>query len=109
MVSIIARHFPKSRHLGFDLDHQNGAWRRPTDACLAVIGARHGLSRQVQAIAAPVVRIEMSACAISFAMDCLSAAIRRFTSAMVNPGSKLSTISTKTTRPDRLDLTRSSR
>jgi hypothetical protein len=27
----------------------------------------------------------------------------------VNPGSKLSTISTKTTRPERLDLTRSSR
>ena len=45
----------------------------------------------------------MSACSISFAMDCLSAAMRRLTSAMVKPGSKLSTISTKTTRPDRLD------
>ena len=88
MVSIIGWHSPKSCHSGFDLDHQiELGGGRPTLA-LRLLPLDLLCMARAQAIAAPVVRIEMSACSISFAMDCLSAAMRRLTSAMVNPGSK---------------------
>jgi hypothetical protein len=38
MVLIIAWHFLKSRHSGFDLGHQIELGAGPIDACLAVVG-----------------------------------------------------------------------